>query len=433
MSDNKIGAPPSNPINPDDPEYLAAAEAQLASNVPSQPFNVNRDTGQNQNNNKSQDAAKQQQKKEEIKKEQEKQAAQKASAEAQESQKKPSPLDSSLHAPAKGKLPAEKAPATPQTPMRSKLTPQPEAPKQEHPSPFSLARETTAKPALPTTTKPAKTDLETPKQPLPSTSEAKQPTTTQKMPPSPPGKGLSAEETKLAELKASKAAKTAEEAAKTSQTAEEAAKAAASKQETAPSQPTTATGMAPITPQSGQAGKGQASSQVSSVSEKFSRGQERTEDKDQEWKFKEKLSEKTDVKEDRLSQKATGEQVSDQRLSKAENVPTSAPTGATGTTIAERVNDVLRTQEDFINLVASVATNERQTQVQLKDGTLINLNRTDQGLDIAVTTPDSRVHRLLLDNRTSITHALNQKNIKVASLQVSMEYGKPIEGVGRES
>ncbi|MEI6531580.1 MAG: hypothetical protein WCN87_02030, partial [Chlamydiota bacterium] len=109
--------------------------------------------------------------------------------------------------------------------------------------------------------------------------------------------------------------------------------------------------------------------------------------------------------------------------------------GSTGTNIAERAAQAIATQTDFINLVASVATNQKTTQVQLKDGTVINLDRTDRGLNISVTTADTRVQRLLMDNRSAITQALSAKNIPVADLQVSMEYGssgKPIEGIGRE-
>lgn len=435
---NKIGGPTPGPINPDDPDLLAA-ESQLA-NVPSQPFNINQNAQQNQNSSdddSSDNAAKEKQKKDQIKKEQQSQAAQKAAVQAQENQKKPSPLDSSFHTSSKGKEGAQKA-LVPQEPSKGQnLTP---TSKKEQPSPFSFAgnaskspkegdlshakMNTTSKSQTPDNQMPS-SDLAKTASPIPHKEQVSAPKTET------PGQASTSAHLQDAETKSG--------LSKQSQLAGETASANAKETTLKSTDADNSQAAAALNAQmaaNARAGKSEVSSSVSSISDKFTKQQERTSDKDTDWKFKQNLSDKADTQDNRLDQKFAGQQVADQTQKADTTSQLNAPTGATGTNIAERAADVLRTQTDFINLVASVATNEKTTQVQLKDGTMINLNRTDQGLDIAVSTPDSRVHRLLFDNRTSITKALNDKNIKVASLQVSMETGGgsrgPIEEIGAE-
>lgn len=434
---NKIGGPIPGPINPDDPDLLAA-ESQLA-NVPSVPFNIRQNEQQNQNSSdddSSDNAAKEKQKKDQIKKEQQSQAAQKAAVQAQENQKKPSPLDSSFHTSSKSK--DSQKTLVPQAPSKGQNLA--ETTKKEQPSPFSFAKNASQSPKegdlshakMSTTKKPQTSDNQISKDALPKTTPALKPQEQLSTPQTQtPGQASTSAHLQDAEAKSG--------FTKQSQLAGEKASASV-KETTLKSTDTSASeAAAALNAQmaaNARAGKTETSSSVSSLSDKFTKQQERTSDKDSDWKFKQNLSDKADTQDNRLDQKFAGQQVADQTQKADTTSQLNAPTGATGTNIAERAADVLRTQTDFINLVASVATNEKTTQVQLKDGTMINLNRTERGLDIAVTTPDSRVHRLLFDNRTSISKALNDKNIKVASLQVSMETGGssrgPVEEIGAE-
>ncbi len=83
----------------------------------------------------------------------------------------------------------------------------------------------------------------------------------------------------------------------------------------------------------------------------------------------------------------------------------------------------MQTYQDFIALVSAVYTNEKVTLVQLKMGTQLQLERTPQGLVIAVTTQDPHIQELLLSNRQKILEALKNKKIAVASFEVKI---KPI-------
>lgn len=411
MSDsNKIGSPPSNP-SPDEDNVFANFDAGLAK-IPPQPFSLYQNQ-QQQNQSDQGDDGSDQEKKDQIKAQQQK-AAQ--LAEAQKETPEPSTAPS----------PTKTAPPVPGQPAPAQKTTL--SPQQKQPSPFSLAGQTGKPAPKPSITQPQGSQMPQGQTPSPTAKGA---------PPAKPGGPLGEPSSTAQTAAQAKQAMTAQSEV-ASQT-----QAGAQQQSTVQSQQTAAQVVAGQVNQQmtaqGQASKAQTASTTSSISQRFTTAQTQTDETDDSYKSRQREAQKTDVQDNRLQQRFTGEQVADQLQTKTDTTPTptTAPNGSTGASVAERVADVLKTQEDFINLVASVATNEKMTQVQLKDGTTINLNRTANGLDIAVTTPDTHVQQLLLSSKSTITSALSAKNIKVANLQVSLELqgpsNQPVEGTGRES
>ena len=397
--DNKLGSSLGSSLNPDDPQYLIAAEAQL-SIPPSQPFSINKQYDQSNKSDdsgtkRSQDADK----KEDVKKQQAHQAALlAASRQAQATYKKPSPLDSSFQTNLKDNKPVTLSKKeSVATPVKEKS------------SLFSLSNKSEKPPSKEGF--PLK-DLLKSSQSTPSVKNLNTPT---KMEPQAPPAPL---KTPL----------------KSTDLADFVKAGSLTQRSSAESTPLEKQNSQTTTPLS------QHVTDVHTItSDKdidWKDKQTITSDKDIDWKDKKKIVRKDDIEDTHLNRKFTGEKIEAQTQSKIETSNEITPSsGSTGTDIAQRVAQAIASQTDFVNLVASIATNQKTTQVQLKDGTLINLDRSDRGLKIHVTTSDTRVQRLLIDNRNSITQALNEKNIPVADLQVSMEYGgsdKPIEGIGKE-
>ena len=430
MSGNKVGSPPPPPSSPEpgDSGFLPGIDAELAAAPPVQPFSLNQQQQQQQqpsgeDDSSSTNAAKDKAKKDAIAKQQVDQSAQ----------------NQALENPAAVQKPATTAPqpiktATTPTPVPT-TKPAPAVPPSKQataPSPFTLASQQ----------KPPETAPKMPTAPSPTTKPlAETPKPVQTAPTAAPTTKPLAETPKPVQtVPIATPTKPSTDQLKPAETAASQAAAAAASLKEAPAAEEGLPGaFAAAAAQTAATAADKSASSVSSISEKFEAGVQTTTSKDTDWGQKQKLSEKADTVELRLDQSSSKAQVSDQAQFKADTTASQTPTVATttGADVATRAAEVLRTQEDFINLVASIATSEKQTSVQLKDGTLINLAKTTTGsLNISVTTPDTRIHRLLLDNTGSITQALKNKNIEVANLDVSLGFGGtgtgPVDEVGKE-
>lgn len=425
MSDsNKLG--PSGPPSPNQ-SFLSSAESQLAANLPTTPFSINPNQQQQQQQNNSTDdsssqATKDQQKKDRLKKAQDQEAQKAKEPVPFQETKKPSPFDTGF---AKKEVSKSAEP-------KAQADTQPAPTEKKQPSPFSLVgeRKPTGEKAPPSDQ--MKAPEKTPETPKPQpTPAAKGEVVAGQIKTGQEGAQRTAGQTQQTVTKAA-----AEDHAMSSTTVKDNAQQAATLSSAQSSAATAGGQINAQTTANAQQSRAQTTDTTQQVGRRVDQSRTATSEQSQEWKYKQKLTEKADVKDNRLDEKYVGQQIGDQIQARTDGTsPTAVPQG-TGTDIAQRAADILKTQDDFINLVASVATNEKQTLVQLKDGTQINVQKTDAGLDIAVTTPDSRVHSLVFNNRTSITKALSEKNIKVANLQVSMETSTgrsgPKPGVGQE-
>ncbi len=386
MNGNRVGPPPGAP-NPDESFLLSSEAEQLASTTPSQPFSVD-----NQRKKDEDDEDKEAAKKADIKAKQQQAAATQASTlAAQQKTVVPTPKQGAAPPPTKGAPP----PAVPGRPVPLKPT----TPTTPVTSPFALVGKH-GKPASETPKMPGKPLLETPvagKTPLkpqqpsilqPHVAKPKEallaPLTT-KAPPPPPKSAKELEKPK------EEMGKPQAQTASTSQTTQP-SKAAAPK--------------ADVKPEESEAKEGK--------------------------EFKDAMAKVSGREEGEGGQQSTGQGPTGQGMTLASGAPSSITTpagqAATGAAASAPVQSIA-SHNDFINLVASIATNPNQTAVTLKDGTLINVEKTGVGLNIAVSTGDSRIQGVIMDNKGNITKSLAAKNINVASLEVSLTAGKggPVE------
>lgn len=90
-----------------------------------------------------------------------------------------------------------------------------------------------------------------------------------------------------------------------------------------------------------------------------------------------------------------------------------------GVIASRRVEDI---SDAFMNLVASIysSVDMKQTDVLLKNGTMIHIDNQNGVLNITMTTDDSALQQAILSNAASITESLRLKKIEVRSINVSL-------------